>query len=171
MAINLRDLPQAVRDYLDNKVTVTVSALQPANGLAINPNETFTFVVSVTNATAAAGGIALANVRYELLISPPNVAKLLVPTGGSATASGSGDEPLPPNAEVTTFIFSPSGADPSSLQVGETDSLTFAGKAGSSQAGGGASISARIRADVDLNELFPRNESSAAGSKGFTVVG
>lgn len=50
MAINLADVPGAVKTYLDTKVSVAMSAFTPAVGTAINPNEIFTFNVEVKNA-------------------------------------------------------------------------------------------------------------------------
>lgn len=168
MAVNLPDLPQAVRAYLDTKVTVTVSALTPV-GQVINPGETFTFSVTATNASAPNGGIALTNVRYQVSVGNANVARIRVPSTG--TAIDAQGQPIAPNSEVGFFTFNPSGPDPSYLQIGEADALTLTGRAGTNQAGGTTTITARIQGDPDINALFPRNENSAAGTRGVSVAG
>jgi hypothetical protein len=169
MSINLPDLPQAVRAYLNGKVTVTVSALTPASGASINPGETFTFKVRVDNAPAASGGILLTNVRYSIRVANSNVIKIRVPSTGTSL-DGSGN-PIAVGTEVGFFEFNPASPDISSLQIGETDELTFAGKAGAGQAGGSTTISAKILADPDINALFPRNEDSTTATRSVTVVG
>jgi hypothetical protein len=168
MPINLPDLPQAVRAYLDTRVAVTVSALTPT-GQVINPGETFTFSVTATNASAANGGVALTNVRYQVSVGNANVARIRVPSTGTAI-DGQG-LPIAPNSEVGFFTFNPSGVDPSYLQIGEGDSISLTGRAGTSQAGGTTTITARIQADPDINALFPRNENSTAGTRNVSVVG
>ena len=65
MAINLHEIPAAVRNYLNTKVTVDIVELKDVDGgNKITPNETFRFNVTVRNANAASGGIRLTNVRY-----------------------------------------------------------------------------------------------------------
>jgi hypothetical protein len=169
MSINLPDLPQAVRAYLNGKVTVTVSSLTPASGSSINPGETFSFSVNVSNASGANGGIALTNVRYQIRVANPNVIRIRVPSAG--TSLDSSGQPIAANSEVGFLEFNPSSPDTSYLQIGETDSLSFTGRAGSNQQGGSTTISAKILANPDINALFPRNEDSTAVTRSVTVVG
>ena len=77
MAINLRDIPEAVQNYMNTKVTVTVSSFTPAVGATIGPNELFTFNVTATNANAAGGGITLKNVKYRIQSANAAVAKIM----------------------------------------------------------------------------------------------
>jgi hypothetical protein len=169
LAINLSDLRQAVIDYLNNKVTVVVSQLTPASGNVIGPGEKFTFSVTVTNASAANGGIALNNVRYVVSVGNANVATIRVPSDGTAL-DGAG-HPINANADVGFFNYDPSGDDLSYLQIGESDSIRLSGTAGTNSAGGNTTITARILADPDIYELFPRNERSTAGIRTVSVVG
>jgi hypothetical protein len=169
MAVNLPDLPQAVRAYLDTKVTVTVSALTPSVGQFVNPGETFTFNVTATNASAPNGGIALTNVRYQISVGNANIVRIRVPNTG--TAIDAQGQPIDPNSEVGFFTFNPSGDDPSYLQIGETDSLSLTGRAGPNSAGGTTTIVARIQGDPDINALFPRNENSTSGTRSVSVAG
>jgi hypothetical protein len=170
MAINLPDLPQAVRAYLDGKVTVTVSAPTPSGGTHIGPGETFTFRVNVVNASAANGGILLTNVRYSIRVEHPNVLKIKVPTTGSSL-DGSG-APIDSGDDPVGFLeFNPFSSDLSTLQIGETDGFTFTGIAGKNLAGGTTAITAKILADPDINALFPRNEDSTSGTRNVEVVG
>jgi len=169
MAINLPDLPQAVRTYLNSKVTVTVSPPTPSSGTSIGPEETFTFRVNVVNAPAANGGILLINVRYSIHVENPNVLKIRVPTSGSSL-DGSG-APIAPGTEVGFLEFDPFSPLLSTLQIGETDGFTFTGIAGKGQAGGSTAITAKVLADPDINALFPRNEDSTSGTRSVAVVG
>jgi hypothetical protein len=184
MPINLRDIPDAVRAYLDTRVNVTISALSPAKGSIIIPNEEFTFKINATNANAFSGGVGLRNVRYRILVTNPAVAKLKVPSGGRST-DPSGNE-LKEGEFVEEFIFYPkamiieslSGGDTEEsaltsnyLGVGDTDTLALRGKAGSNGSGGMTTIKARVFADLDLNALFPKNQDTPFASRNVTVEG
>jgi hypothetical protein len=174
MPINLNEIPAAVKAYLDTKVTVTVSSLIPAAGGSINPNEDFSFNVTVTNANAAAGGIALRNVKYRLSVDSAAVGKLRVPSIGSSTDLAGA--PLVAGAEVAAFIYTPPafvifGDTAAYLSVGDVDTQSFSGKAGSGAAGGTTTIRARILADVDLDQLFPKGEDTAIAMRTLSVVG
>lgn len=168
MAINLKDIPAAVKAYLDTKVTVTVSTPVPSSGTTIGPNETFTFSVVAANADAANGGVVLKNMKYRLAVDNPAVAKIKVPTGGTATDLAGNS--LVAGAEVGAFIFAPTsfGFD---LPVGDTDRLSFTGKAGSNQSGGTTTIQARVLADIDLDQLFPKGEDTPSSVKTLIVTG
>jgi hypothetical protein len=170
MAINLKEITDAVKSYLDNKVTVTISGVTPQAGNAVNPNESFTFRVVATNADAANGGVALKNVRYRISVDNPAVVKLKVPptTSGSATDLGGGA--LAAGALVGAMIFDPASAA-FDLAVGDHDAITVSGVAGSAAAGGNSTIRARVLAEVDLNLLFPKGEDSAAAARAIQVVG
>jgi len=174
MAINLNEIPAAVRAYLDTKITVSVSPLTSAAGPTINPSENFSFSVTVTNANAALGGIALKNVRYILTVDNSAVGKLKVPAIGSSTdLTGA---VLAAGAEVAAFIYSPPtfvfiGDSAATLGVGDADTQSFSGKAGAAVAGGTTTIRARILADVDLDQLFPKGEDTSVALRTLSVVG
>ena len=174
MPINLNEIPAAVKAYLDSKVTVNISLLTPTAGGSINPNEDFSFSVTVTNANAAAGGIALRNVKYRLSVDNAAVGKLKVPSVGSSTdLTGT---PLAAGPEVAGFIYTPPafvifGDTASYLSVGDVDTQNFFGKAGGAAAGGNTTIRARILADVDLDQLFPKGEDTTAALRTLSVVG
>src|SRR5438309_486823 len=116
MTINLRDLRTAVRDYLDSKVTVTISAPTSTSGSnIIQPHEIFTFSIIAKNA-ASPDGIRLVNVRYHVRTLNPAAAKLVVPAT-NPDANGiryKGHQPflgffdLIPNTELDEmFLFPP----------------------------------------------------------------
>jgi hypothetical protein len=170
MAINLRDIPEAVQNYMNTKVTVTVSSFTPAAGASINPNELFTFSITAANANAAGGGIALKNVKYRIQSANAAVAKIKVPAGGASTDLLG--NPLAVGTEVAAFIYDPSVISANdTLGVGDSDSISLTGKAGASPAGGSTNIQARILADVDLDSLFPKNEDTSVVTRNITVVG
>ena len=173
MAINLRDIPEAVQNYMNTKVTVSVSNFTPAAGDAIGPNELFTFKVKATNANAAGGGIMLKNVRYRIQSTNAAVAKIKVPADGTSTNLAG--VALAVGTEVEAFIYSPSAVviidPPYTLSVGDTDTISLTGRAGAAPAGGTTNIQARILADVDLDLLFPKNEDTPMVFNTVTVVG
>ena len=170
MAINLRDIPEAVQNYMNTKVTVTVSNFTPATGATIGPNELFTFNVTATNANAASGGITLKNVKYRIQSANAAVAKIKVPAGGISTDLLG--NPLAVGTEVAAFIYDPSAGNVNdTLGVGDPDTISLTGRAGASPAGGVTNIQARILADVDLDLLFPKNEDTSVVTRNITVVG
>ena len=171
MAINLRDIPDAVRSYLDNKVTVRVNPIIPATGAALGPNETFSFSVSAQNTNAANGGIPLSNVFYRVRVENPAVAKFAIPAANLGSATDDSGNVLSPGTQVGFMVFRPIG-DLRSLSVGETDTLTLNGRAAAAPpTGGTTTIAARIVADVDVDQLFPKGENSPATSRTITVTG
>ena len=168
MAINLKDIPDAVRTYMDTKVTVTVSTPVPSEGTTIGPNETFRFNIEAANANAANGGVVLKNVKYRVRVDNPAVAKIMVPSGGTATDVAG--NPLVAGAEVGEFIFDPTGVA-FDLPVGNADTLRFTGKAGSNESGGTTRIRALVLADIDLDQLFPKGEDAPSSAKTLIVTG
>ena len=170
MAINLKDIPDAVKAYLDSKVAVTISALTPASGANITPNETFTFKVTAANVDAANGGIALKNVKYRISVDNDAVAKIQVPASASGTATDLTGGPLAAGTFVKAFTFDPTNTS-FDLAVGASASLALTGKAGSGASGGITPIKARVLADIDLNLLFPKGEDTSPATKTVTVIG
>lgn len=165
---DLAEVPEAVKKYLDTKVSVGISAFTPAVGATIGPNEIFTFKVEVRNAIPAAGGVALSNVKYRIAVTNSAVAKIQVPTGGTSTSLSG--VPIAPPMFVDGFIFTPTGVN-SSLGVGDIDNLPLTGKAGPGVAGGTTKVDARILADIDLAQLFPTRQDSTPNIKDLMVVG
>jgi hypothetical protein len=169
----LRDIRAKVKEYLDTKVTVTISPFTPAAGTSLGPGEKFTFKVTVANANAANFGVRLRNVKYRVSAGDGTVVKLVVPlTGGATDFDG---VPLPGSAVVRRFIFHPFGLDSEgdnfALDVGDTDSLSLTGIADTNPSGGLVRIKASILADVDLNYLFPKGENTVEVGKLLTVTG
>lgn len=166
MAINLKDIPDAVKAYLTTKVTVTVENLTPV-GTVINVGETFTFRVKVQNASEANGGVAFNEISYVIEAAPGTIAHVQVPSGGIATSASSGGTTLTSGQFVPLFFFSPTvGTDLRSLTPGETDTLTITGKA---LAKGPATISARIRGNVDEKALLGKGETTKSGVLNINV--
>ena len=104
MAINLRDIPEAVKAYIESKVKVTISPFTPSSGTSIGSNETFTFSVTAKNQDVANGGVALKNVKYRVEVDNFAV-KIQVPTGGTATNLAG--VPLTAGTFVQMFVFDP----------------------------------------------------------------
>ena len=157
MHMNVSQLQATIREYLNTKVTVTITDLAPSSGATINPSEDFTFVVRATNAAAAHGGLPLKNVKYHVLVEKETVAKVRVPRGGTAVSRAG--QPLQAGAEVGDFVFQPAPrSDLSLLAPGETDLLTVTGKAGSAPMGGTTAIKAWISADIDLGDFESREQ-------------
>lgn len=182
MSINLKDIPDAVRDYLNNKVIVTMSAITPANGTIISSNEEFTFKVVATNATAVNGGVRLKNVRYRISVVNPGIAQLKVPSGGQSFDLASPPNLLPVGSFVGEFVFHPistvldqpgdteaAALTTNTLGVGDIDTLALRGRAGSGAAGGNTTIKARVLADLDMDALFLKNEDTPVKEQSLTV--
>lgn len=166
MAINLRELRQACEDYVNNKVTVTVTQPTPSSGTQINANEQFGFRVTAVNANSANGGVQLTNVRYRIEVNPtvptnPNSATVKVPRLGRTTDLAG--NPLGGGAFVTAMIHQPLLDAAAVLAVGESDTLGFDGKTGTEN-GGLFTIRARVIADVDEEFLFPDDQDSTSAS-------
>lgn len=163
----LRDIPAKITEYLNTKVKVTISPITPATGNSLGPGEKFTFKVTVANANAVNLGVALRNVKYQVEVDN-DAAMLVVPLSGGATDLAG--IPVPGGAVVRAFIFYP-GGDNFELGVGETDSLAVTGIAASAPDGGVGALRARIRADVDLTQLFPRGEDTPPVTRLLEVTG
>jgi len=69
MAIDLRDITDAVQTDLNKKVTVAITDLTPAEGQSVNPGESFDVHLEATNADSTAGGVALKNLKYRVAAS------------------------------------------------------------------------------------------------------
>jgi hypothetical protein len=194
MTINLRDLRTAVRDYLDSKVTVTISAPTSTSGSNVIPSHAvFTFSITAQNA-ASPDGIRLVNVRYHLRTLNPAAAKLVVPATNpdvnGIRYKGLLHQPvlaffdLIPNTEHDeTFLFPPASPVGTTLPIDRAgdldvgDSDTISGIKGKTGVGGGVegavsgTITCRVIAEPDLDFLFPKNEDTATASKTFLVFG
>lgn len=174
MAINLQDLRTSVINYVDTKVTVSISALTPSSGASINPNEEFTFKLSATNANAASGGIALKSVIWRVWVQNEAIGKLIVPAAPMVARSGlsSGSSVLAAGSQVKEmFLFPPNDSAGNYLGVGDIDTISLKGKAGAGAAGGSTPIQFKIYADADMDWLFPKSQDSASASKTLSVVG
>lgn len=173
MPINLQEIRTAVQTYLDTKVTVSISAITPATGASIQPNENFSFSITVTNASAAAGGIALKNVRYRIWLDNYTVGKIIVPAEPMVARTGwlTSDPALAAGKQVDgeMYLFPPN--EKNYLDPGESDTIPLTGKAGAAAAGGTTNIRFKIRADADLEYLFPKHEDSPSTSRSLVVVG
>ncbi len=166
MAINLSEIPAAVKLYLNVGVKTKIEGITPALGTSINPNESFSFTVRVTNADSANGGIAMANFKIRVLVETPSAAKLVVPSGGSAVNETGAA--LTAGALVSQFIFSPLDQK---LPVGIERTFVLSGKAGNVASGGFTKLRAKAFADVDLDQLFPKGEDTIETTVLITVTG
>jgi hypothetical protein len=180
MPITLSDLTQAVVDYLNTQVTLTISPTNPAQ---IKPNANFTFDITVTNPNAVNHGIRLVNVRYHVKVQTPAVAKLVVPATNPDFDGIRYKDPdlvdLAPNAEVAEMYLFPSASSTSStsstinragdLDVGTSDTIRVTGK-GFGSSGTTTGIDCSIKADPDLDYLFPKDEESPSSPATVNIV-
>lgn len=167
MPIELRDITNAVAAYLNTKVKVQTAPPAPVSGATLNPSEGFKFGVIVENANAAAGGVALKNLRYRVSVDDPAVATILVPASGRATDLN--NAPLAAGAEVGALIFTPASGN--TLAVGQKRPIVFDGKAGDNPLGGSTVVRAAVLADVDLDLLFARGSGTPQTGVTVDVVG
>ncbi|HEY9657185.1 MAG TPA: hypothetical protein V6C65_01885 [Allocoleopsis sp.] len=183
----LRDLRTAVQNYLDTQVAITISAFTPATGTSIQPGEQFTFSVTGTNASGV-DAIRLINVRYVVRVIDPAVAKLVVPATNPDAMGIRYKGPglifgtlvdLAPNARVSEmYIYPPASMNSpfyidraGDLNIGDSDTLTLTGEAGSAVNGGNTQIMCQILADPDLDFIFPKNENTPSTSKSLVIIG
>lgn len=173
---NLRDIRTNVRQYLDDKVTVTAT-ITALVGEVISPNENFKIQITARNSPAAAGGIALMNVRWYIRSSNGSIARLIVPPvsiGVARTGYHETSRVLPPGDEVTSMYIFPPNSWANYLSVGDTDNLGDPGNKGiegKALAGGVSNISTRIYADIDMDYLFPtKNRSSDTATPAVNVI-
>jgi hypothetical protein len=178
MEITLADIRKASKEYLQKYTSLTISDMVTI-GNQLNPNEEFTFTISVLNT----GGIRLKNVRLKVWVGNDKVGKLMV-TGNflvytmiaSATVPSKPDNAkdfegnpifgLVSGMEITLFN------DWGTLDPNEVVApLTFTGKAASDIVSGKNHIYAQLIADIDEEYLFPKNRVSNEYSKPFGVIG
>lgn len=179
MSINLQEIRTAVINYIDTKVTVSISALVPTTGDTIGPNEEFSFTLTAQNASAASGGIALKNIVWRVWVENEAVGKLLVPAAPMVARSSLSDtSSLTPGSYVKEmYLFPPNIAylpplDAATyLGTGDTDTLSLKGKAGATPSGGTTNIRFKIYANVDMDWLFPKNQDSSTAAKVLLVEG
>ncbi len=159
--MSLRDIPDAVKAYLNTQVTVTITQVKPAGGTTITPNEEFDVHIKATNATTSTG-VRLKNVRYRVSFDNPTVADFNIPQDdGTLTNIAGGEKLFTPEPEQ----------DESTLGVGESDTIILRAKAGSAAGGGTTTVRARVLADIDLDSLFPKGEDTPVASKTVNVIG
>lgn len=169
MAIDLRDITDAVQTYLNKKVTVAITDVAPAEGSSVNPGESFDVHLSATNADAASGGVALKNLKYRVSVDDGSVAKLVVPTGMFIHTTDLDGNDVTKGTERTSMIVQNTLS--TKLSIGESSTLVISGKASAGATGGSTSVRARVLADVDLDELFPLGEDTPVTTKSLSVVG
>jgi hypothetical protein len=168
MTISLTDLPVAVKNYLDTKVTINVD-IRPKTGTVINVDEDFSFDISAQNA-GSPNGIALKNVAYFIQVTDPTKAKLYVPDRPGVTARSIPhlpmriSTPLTPGTLVDGMCISSTAQEgytvmwvkpdiQNYLAVGDKD--TIKDLSGKALATGAFAIKCWITADIDLDYLFP----------------
>jgi hypothetical protein len=179
MPITLSELRDAVQRYLKTQVTLAISPTTAK----IKPNANFTFDITVTNPNAVSHGIRLVNVRYHVKVQTPAVAKLVVPATNPdfdgiryKGLEGLNLVDLAPKAEVAEMYLFPSASSTSStinragdLDVGTSDTIRVTGK-GFGSSGTTTGIDCSIKADPDLDYLFPKDEESPSSPATVNIV-
>jgi hypothetical protein len=172
----LKDIRQAVRSYLDSRVTCSISTVIPDVPNALSPNEGFTFSITAKNAgNADPDSARLKNIGYHVWIVETAKAKLIVPpaTKGTAYQASNSIVVLPPIVngkpnEVSSYYLVPPEGDFKFLDVDETD--TIEGLRGIAKQLGTFTIKFDIHADPDMDWLFPKNENSGEATRTREVV-
>jgi hypothetical protein len=105
MSIQAVDIIKALDAY-STKLVVKVT-VSPIVGPSINVGERFAVSVTAENATKANGGVDLANVSFEFMVTNWEVARFIVPAAsvGLATPDLISDPPLTPGDEVERFTL------------------------------------------------------------------
>lgn len=166
MAINLREIRSAVDNYV-NGVPVTISNLSGFPGQSLNPNEGFNFSVDVSNPST---GVRLKDVCLILQVDNKNIIKLKVPQLADVSIKAIGSEVvLQPGTYVDGMrIFFFGSHQWSALEPGENvPALAMNGKA---YAAGNANIRAHIRANIDHDWLYPKDQTSNTTNRAVAVT-
>ena len=166
MTINLADIPAAVANYMNTKVTVVVDEVVADSG-TLNPNEEGTLTVTITNADAP-NGVRLTNLVHHLRIAPGSKAKLKVP-GSAIITTRSGLATSSPALTRNTFVeamFCTLETE-TTLDVGEVKDITFEVKGFDE---GNATLTYDLHANVDQASLFPTGENSTTIDSPVAVV-
>jgi hypothetical protein len=169
MAINLKDISDAVQSYLNSKVAIAITDLSPAAGEAVNPGESFEVTVEATNASSTSGGVGLTNLKYRVSVDDGSVAKLVVPSVAFHHTTDLDGNDVIQGTERTSMIVQKLFFK--TLPIGATGTLVLTGKASAAANGGKTSVRARVLADVDLVELFPQGEDTPVATKSLVVNG
>ena len=83
----LKDIREAVKSYLDNRVAVSISNIAPDVPTTLSPNEEFTFSVSTRNAGSGDPDYTrLTIVNYHIWIEESDKAQLIVPPSTVGTS-------------------------------------------------------------------------------------
>jgi hypothetical protein len=170
MAINLQEIRTAVMSYVDTKVAVSISALSPAAGSSINPNEEFGFTLTATNGSLVSGGVPLKDLVWHVWVENEAIAKLIVPAAPIVARSSpySSAPVLTPGSQVNRmYLFPPDN----SLMIGDTDTISLRGRTGGAAAGGMTNIRFKIYAAVDMDWLFPKDQDSPTVTRKLQVIG
>lgn len=178
MAIDLREIRAAVINYVDSKVTVSISTPAPVSGAVINPNEMFSFTLTAKNADAASGGIPLRDVIWHVWVQDEAVCKLIVPVPighvllvVARSGPSSAYPQLAPGSEVREMYLFPKSNKVRYLWIGETETITLQGKAGADPEGGITSIQFKVYANVDMDWLFPQKQDTVIAIEMLNVTG
>ncbi len=167
MSVQLTDLPAAVTSYLRDVVQVQISRVTGQ----LSAGDEGHFTVRVTN-----GSFRLRDVTLHLRSTRPDVAQI-VPDSGlviSFRAGGSRSEPLLPDGvevpELYAFFLDTDRDDlepNDTLSPGEVLEQEFVWKA---KGAGEGQFTAHVHAEVDFDDLFPR-DNGVDGSHKVVVRG
>jgi hypothetical protein len=107
MAIQMTDIVSAMQGYRSKISTQVV--ITPATGPSINVGEKFFVSVTITNATAATGGVSLGNIRFYFQTGDPQMALLIAPPTSSGLLVTNVDTkdgaPIPAGQEVHFLVL------------------------------------------------------------------
>ena len=165
MAINLRDIREAVLDYFSSQVDASINVVA-LNGQEINPDEQFAIILTAKNSAAnSAKGIQIINVCYHVSVDDEDKARLIAPPTSVAitrvNASASSTRVNPGEERQELFLF-----HDVTLQAGDTDTLSIWGHA---LVGGETKLKFHVHGDVDLDYLFPPDQQSATSSQPVSI--
>ncbi len=159
MSITLTDIPDAVDEYLETQVITTVSPVTPKDEKqdVLTPGQDGRVTVTATNGDATKG-VRLRNLVYQVTVKDGAVLKLIPPAVNSVSLQAFEDK------EATKPI-NDTKARKEFFVVPLINNVLDAGEAGTISLDvhcldqGQTSITARLHADVDQDELFPTSKT------------
>ena len=169
---DIREIRNLLRTIVDH-VEVRVYRPQPSTDMQfIGENEDFSVRIEARN--TAYQSIQLINVRWYVRMAwGSEYASFIVPDPPMVARASLGEDApeLTPGTEQNSMYLFPSTPFANHLYPGDIDDITIQGRSSSLPFPQFAQIEARIFADIDMDYLFPKNESTGVTRRYFSLMG
>lgn len=158
MTLALTDIPAAVEDYLRDSIRIDLGPITPKDPAQdiLTPGQAATTTLTVTNGDSATG-IRLTNVLYHISVSDPGVLALVAPGQLIVFAFADREKTTPIKHDTRVGEMYVENSTQTSLDAGQTSTALNLGLQCLEQ--GDVTITARVVADIDTDDLFRTGHS------------